>query len=78
MVLEYVGRGQLYEYVGGKEGKKLGEREAAGFTGQLVSALEHIHSNKIMHRDLKLENILVSDENMVKIADFGWSHFSSP
>lgn len=60
-MLEYVENGQLYGYVNGQVGKKLGERVAALFTGQIVSAVGQIHRNKIMHRDLKLENILLAD-----------------
>ena len=40
---------------------------------QLLQALSHIHSAKHIHRDLKCSNILISDDNRVKLADFGLS-----
>jgi calcium-dependent protein kinase len=38
---------------------------------QIFSGLKHIHSLEIMHRDIKLENILIKDGNNLLIADFG-------
>lgn len=38
---------------------------------QLLEALAHLHANGVMHRDLKLSNLLLSDEGNVKLCDFG-------
>jgi serine/threonine-protein kinase Chk1 len=38
---------------------------------QMISGLEYIHGKGIAHRDLKLENIFLSEKTIVKLADFG-------
>jgi serine/threonine protein kinase len=40
---------------------------------EICNGISHLHSNNIMHRDLKCENIMISQEKIVKIIDFGLS-----
>jgi len=40
---------------------------------KLLSAIKHMHANGIVHRDIKLENILLTSEGEIKIIDFGLS-----
>ncbi|XP_022539167.2 testis-specific serine/threonine-protein kinase 6-like [Astyanax mexicanus] len=42
---------------------------------QIVSAVEYLHNNDIVHRDLKCDNVLLSADGNVKLADFGFSRF---
>ena len=52
------------------------EEQAAGIIRQLVSAIDHMHKNEIVHRDIKMENILFesTDPNAkIKVIDFGLS-----
>ena len=39
----------------------------------MADAVAYLHSEKIVHRDMKLENVLINNENRVKIIDFGFS-----
>lgn len=44
---------------------------------QLVSALYYLHSHRILHRDMKPQNILLGKDGVVKLCDFGWVLVSS-
>jgi MAP/microtubule affinity-regulating kinase len=43
-----------------------------------VEAIKHCHKKCVVHRDVKLENILVSEQNIVKLIDFGFSIAIAP
>ncbi|XP_064632458.1 NUAK family SNF1-like kinase 1 [Lineus longissimus] len=72
LVMEYAAGGELYDYI--NEKKVLHETEARKFFRQIVSAIHHCHQNGVVHRDLKLENIVLDKDYNIKIADFGLSN----
>lgn len=77
LVMEYVEGGQLMKYILLKQ--KLAEVEARRLSRQILSALDYLHRNSIVHRDLKVENILIDKEGKnIKIIDFGLSNMFSP
>ena len=64
-------QGQLYEIL--EEDKKLPESEIKFIARQLVAGLFYLHSNNIIHRDIKPQNILISANGIIKICDFGFA-----
>jgi serine/threonine protein kinase len=71
MVMEFV-KGSTLEKILDKE-KILDFEQAIEYIMQIGSAVHHAHVNKIIHRDLRPSNIMISEEGKVKIADFGTS-----
>ena len=69
LILELGSGGDLYEHI--QKHGKLPEERARHFYRQLVAAVCYCHSNHIVHRDLKTENVVFCDDNTVKITDFG-------
>ncbi|PFH34585.1 aurora kinase [Besnoitia besnoiti] len=72
LILEYCSRGDLYTKVRSQTRRRLSEREAFVYFSQLVNGLHYLHGKGVMHRDLKLENLLLDSNNVLKIADLGW------
>ena len=71
IVMEYICAGDLLGYI--KKRSQLQEPVAKFIFKQIVLALQYIHENNIIHRDIKLDNILIDLDNNIKICDFGVS-----
>jgi polo-like kinase 4 len=61
LVMELCSKGELYSYIKKKKEGKLAEKEASKFMKQIVEGLLYLHSHGIIHRDLKLSNMLLTD-----------------
>ncbi|CAN3376997.1 hypothetical protein DIURU_002002 [Diutina rugosa] len=70
IVLEYCSGGELFEYI--LQHKYLKESVAKKLFAQLVSGVDYMHSKGLVHRDLKLENLLLDKHKNVIISDFGF------
>jgi len=70
-VLEYCPGGELFNLIQMKG--KLGEAQTRFYACQIVLAIEALHKNNIIYRDLKPENVLLDKEGYAKITDFGLS-----
>lgn len=73
IMLEYIQGGLLFDVCQTMSG--MGEDAGRYFLNQMVDVLTYMQSKNVVHRDLKLENILVDDQLNLKIADFGFATF---
>ncbi|KAJ4775661.1 serine/threonine protein kinase 2 [Rhynchospora pubera] len=68
-------QGELFEVL--EDDKCLPEEQVQAIAKQLVKALHYLHSNRIIHRDMKPQNILISSGSVVKLCDFGFARAMS-
>lgn len=73
LVFEYARGRQLFDIV--LDNGPMDEQDARRIFRQILSGVDYIHKNSIVHRDLKIENILVDENGNAKIIDFGLSNF---
>lgn len=69
IVMEYIKGKTLKEVI--IEKGKLSTAEAVNFSIQIAEAISHAHKNHIIHRDIKPHNIMITEDNRVKVTDFG-------
>lgn len=69
IVMEYIDGITLKEYI--SKNKPIHWKIARNIAIQIGLALEHAHANGIIHRDIKPHNILITKDNVIKVADFG-------
>jgi len=84
VIMEFVAKGKLQEflrksraehYYGNLYGssQKLTSRDLTQFAHHVARGMEYLSSKKVIHRDLAARNVLVTDQNVCKVADFGFS-----
>jgi len=71
IVMEYIA-GETLENVIIREGA-LELTRALDLTVQIANAVDHAHTNNVIHRDLRPGNVLINEQGLVKVADFGTS-----
>lgn len=74
VVTEYA-QGELFEIL--EDDRNLPEQEVRKIAQQLVRSLNYLHSNRIIHRDMKPQNILIGSQGVVKLCDFGFARIMS-
>ncbi|KAI8873404.1 Pkinase-domain-containing protein [Ramicandelaber brevisporus] len=72
IVMEYASGGELFDYI--LAHKYLREKDACRLFAQLMSGVAHLHARRIVHRDLKLENLLLDKQRNIIITDFGFAN----
>ncbi len=74
IVMEYIEGITLKEYI--EQKGVLPWKEAMFFVIQILKALQHAHDKGIVHRDVKPQNIMLLENGMIKVTDFGIARFS--
>ncbi|KAG5497760.1 hypothetical protein JKF63_04027 [Porcisia hertigi] len=76
IVMEFADSGDLDRQIKARatDSKHFQEHEALFLFLQLCLALDHIHAHKMLHRDIKGANVLLTSTGLIKIGDFGFSH----
>ena len=69
LIMEYANTGSLFKYIRDKQ--CLSEEESFKFFSQIINAIYFLHKNDFIHRDIKPENILIFDNKVCKLCDFG-------
>ncbi|XP_058127174.1 MAP/microtubule affinity-regulating kinase 4-like [Anopheles ziemanni] len=76
LIMEYAPLGNLHYYI--LEHGKMQELQARSVFRQLVSAVQYCHQRGVIHRDLKLENVLLDSQMNSKLTDFGLAEEFTP
>jgi tRNA A-37 threonylcarbamoyl transferase component Bud32 len=76
LVMDYVSKISLFEFIEHQDNKRVSESFARAIFKQLVSAIHYLHCQDIVHRDIKLQNVLLTPDVHIKLIDFGYSVYN--
>ncbi|KAK0167566.1 hypothetical protein PV327_004946 [Microctonus hyperodae] len=76
LVTEYAPGGEIFDHL--VRNGRMTESEARRIFRQIVQAVHYLHQQRVVHRDLKAENLLLDADNNIKLADFGFSNEFTP
>ncbi|EFO13344.1 CAMK/CAMKL/NIM1 protein kinase, partial [Loa loa] len=71
LIMEYACGGDLCSHIHHRG--KLSENDCKPMFAQIISAISYMHSKNIIHRDIKAENVMLSEDGLIKLADFGFA-----
>ena len=74
--MELCSGGDLFSYI--QKRRRLKEASAKYFFKQIIQGLDAIHKSGVVHRDIKLENIMLDASGLIKIGDFGVGKKTKP
>uniref|UniRef100_A0A4W5QHC0 Protein kinase domain-containing protein n=1 Tax=Hucho hucho TaxID=62062 RepID=A0A4W5QHC0_9TELE len=77
---EYAGGGSLYEYLSSEQSKEMDMEQVMTWAVEIAKGMHYLHSEapvKVIHRDLKSRNVVLTADKVLKICDFGASKFQS-
>jgi serine/threonine protein kinase len=69
LIMDYYNGGELFYHL--RKNKRFTENESRFYLGQIILAIEFLHKNKIIYRDIKPENIILDNKGYIKLTDFG-------
>jgi NIMA (never in mitosis gene a)-related kinase 1/4/5 len=73
IVMDFCAQGDLHSILEKRRGVSLPEETILDWFVQICLAIKHVHDRKIVHRDIKLQNIFVASNGLLKLGDFGVS-----
>jgi len=73
LVMEYCSGGDLFDVLHKRKPNAFDHSNAQILSSQILLALEYLHNLTIVHRDLKLENVLLAEDGALKVTDFGFA-----
>ncbi|XP_016134495.1 TRAF2 and NCK-interacting protein kinase-like [Sinocyclocheilus grahami] len=73
LVMEFCGAGSVTDLIKNTKGNSLKEEWTAYICREILRGLTHLHQHKVIHRDIKGQNVLLTENAEVKLVDFGVS-----
>jgi serine/threonine protein kinase len=71
IVMDFADGGDLCSLIKSRSGQRFPEQQVLSWFIQICLALKHVHDRKILHRDLKSQNVFLTKEGNIKLGDFG-------